>query len=382
MEDNVKVKKYIDCIVPIHSCTLRCSYCYLPKQNENFSNELPKFSYPPEHIIRALSKKRLGGVCLINFCGRGETLLPPEMADIIKGLAKEGHYITIVTNGTVSKRFEQIIDMPRECCERVFFKFSYHYLELKRLNLLDTFFANIRMVKEAGCAITLEIGADDAYIPYLEEIKKVSVENTGALPHVVVLRDDSKAEIPILTKLEKEDYLKVWSQFDSRLFDFQTKIYNQKRREFCYGGLWSAVLELATGRLSQCYAGNFIQNIFEDINSKIKFSPIGAHCREPHCYNAHMFMIFGLIPELKTYTYTELRNRVCDDGSEWLSPAMKKVFSQKLCDNNRKYGWLEKKLFDVSPQKVLQNIFSVKNDGNHKVLRLVGVKLKFRKKEM
>ena len=54
---------------------------------------------------KALSKERLGGICLINFCGGGETLLPPEIVKYIRVLLEEGHYIMIVTNATVSKRF-------------------------------------------------------------------------------------------------------------------------------------------------------------------------------------------------------------------------------------------------------------------------------------
>ena len=137
------IKRYIDCYVPVTGCTLRCNYCYIT-QHRLFDSKLPKFKYSPEHVRKALSRERLGGTCLINMCGGGETLLPPEMPAYAKALLEEGHYVMIVTNATVDKRFDEIAAFPPELTKRVFFKFSYHYLELKKKNLLERFFANIR----------------------------------------------------------------------------------------------------------------------------------------------------------------------------------------------------------------------------------------------
>ena len=49
----------------------------------------------------------------------------------------------------------------------------------------------------------------------------------------------------------------------------------------------------------------------------------------------------GVVPELETPTYADIRNRVCEDGGEWLSKEVKDAFSQKLADNNE--VWDEKK---------------------------------------
>lgn len=49
----------------------------------------------------------------------------------------------------------------------------------------------------------------------------------------------------------------------------------------------------------------------------------------------------GVIPELETPTYADIRNRVCEDGREWLSKEVKDAFSQKLADNNE--VWDEEK---------------------------------------
>ena len=55
-----KIKRYIDCYIPVTTCTLRCPYCYIT-QHRLFEGPLPKFKYSPEHVRKALSKERLGG---------------------------------------------------------------------------------------------------------------------------------------------------------------------------------------------------------------------------------------------------------------------------------------------------------------------------------
>ena len=85
------------------------------------------------HGESALQRKTWGGVPF-NLCGGGETLLPPQMTDILYELLAQGHYLAVVTNGTVTKRFEEICDFPEEFRKRLLFKFSFHYTELRRLN--------------------------------------------------------------------------------------------------------------------------------------------------------------------------------------------------------------------------------------------------------
>lgn len=328
-----KIKRFIDCTVPVVTCNLRCPYCYIT-QERDFLKAMPTFRYSAEVIGAALTQERLGGVCHFNLCGGGETLLPKEMIDIIFALLKNGHYLAIITNGTVTKQFEKIAQFPKEYLERLFFKFSFHYLELKKRNLLDRFFENINLMRSVGCSISVELTPDDYYIPYINEIKKISMERVGALCHVTVARKETDPKLPILTKLSREDYIKTWSAFDSDMFKFKMQTFNVKRKEFCCGGLWTAHLNLGTGVLRQCYCGAVIQNLFEDVNAPIQWAPIGNYCAEPHCHNAHVWLTLGAIPELDTPVYAKMRNRVCIDGTEWLNPRMKAFFSQKLKDNN------------------------------------------------
>ena len=77
----------------------------------------------------------------------------------------------------------------------------------------------------------------------------------------------------------------------------------------------------------------------------IIFEPVGTHCRQPYCYNGHAFLTLGVVPELETPLYSEIRNRVTQNGTEWLQPEIKEAFSQKLKDSNREWSNVEKKLY-------------------------------------
>lgn len=338
-----KIKRFIDCFVPVSTCNLRCHYCYIT-QHGLFKNKPPKFKYSPKQVAEALSKKRLGGTCLINFCGGGETLYAPDVIDYIKELLKEGHYVMVVSNGVLTPRYNEIIKFPKEHLNRLFFKFSYHYIELKKRNLLPIFWSNIKKIREAGASFTLEATPSDELIPFIDEMIKEAIENVGAANHVTVARDErDPAKLPILTSMTRDEYRNTWNKFDSSFFKYKESVFGIKRKEFCYAGDWSFYLNLGTGIMTQCYCSFKSQNIFKDPDKPIEFLAIGQNCREHHCYNAHAFLALGDIPELEAPTYAEIRNRVCLDGSEWLRPDMKAFMSTKLYESNKEYSNDEKK---------------------------------------
>ena len=329
-----KLKRYIDIYVPVTSCTLRCEYCYIT-HHRLFDNKLPLIKYSPDTLRKGLSKERLGGTCLLNFCAGGETLLAPEMLQYIRALLEEGHYVMVVTNATVDRAFDEMVKWPKELLERLFFKFSYHYLQLKQRGLLDRFFANVHKMQNAGASFTLELTPHDELIPYIDELKQKAIDEVGAVPHVTVARDEHyMGDKPILTKMTRDEYKKIWGTFDSKLFDFKMSIFGEKRKEFCYAGLWSGYLSLEDGTLRQCYTYWYRQNILDDVNKPIKWRPAACYCKEPHCYNGHGWIALGDIPDVPSPTYAEERNRVCADGTEWLQPKMKAFMSQRLYDNN------------------------------------------------
>ena len=332
-----KIKRYIECHVPVTTCTLRCSYCYIT-QHRLFEGPLPEFRYSPEHVRKALSKERLGGVCLINLCGAGETLLAKEVVEYARAFLEEGHYVMIVTNGTISKRFDDIASFPAHLNKHLFFKFSYHYLEFKQRGLFDVFFNNIRKVRDAGCSFTLELTPSDDMVPYIDEIKQRAIAELGAPNHVTIARDErTKNRLPMLTQLSRQEYIDTWKTFDSALFDYKLTIFGHKRREFCYAGDWSFCVNLATGKMKQCYRTYYRADIFRDITKPIPFRAIGNCCKEHHCYNGHSLIVLGDIPSQSTPTYAQLRNRQSLGGSEWLRPEMKSFMSTRLKESNTEY---------------------------------------------
>jgi len=219
------IKRFIDISIPVTTCTLRCPYCYIT-QHRLFEGSLPELPYSAEHIQKALSRERLGGICLINICGDGETLLPPKIIEYIQVLLEEGHYVSVVTNATTTQRFQEISNFPKALFSRLFFKFSYHYIELKKRDLLETFFANIVLMRNLGCSFTLETVPYDELKPYTDELISLAIEKVGALPHCTVARNASDPDkLPVLTAMTQEEYIKTWDVFHSSLFEYKYSIH-------------------------------------------------------------------------------------------------------------------------------------------------------------
>ena len=115
------IKKYIDCYIPVTTCNLKCSYCYIAQQNL-FKNEPFILSHNMEEIKKAFSQERLGGVCLVNLCAGGETLIYPEIANLVKVILLQGHFVMIVTNGLLTNKIYELMDLDYELRKRIFFK--------------------------------------------------------------------------------------------------------------------------------------------------------------------------------------------------------------------------------------------------------------------
>lgn len=336
-----KIKKYIECYIPTETCNFRCHYCYIAQQGK-FKNKLAKFTKTPEEIRNAFSKKRMEGICLFNLCAGGETLLVKELVQITQQLLEEGHYVMIVTNGSLTNRFQEFSKFPKELLHRLIFKFSFHYIELKKMNLLEQYFDNVNLMKKSGASIVVEITPNDETEEYIQEIKEVCMEKLGALPQVTIARNDNDKKISHLSKHSFEDFVKIWSEFDSPMLDFKSTIFYKKRKEYCYAGDWSIYVNLVTGEYSQCYCGIRLGNVYENIKKPLNFIAMGKKCSLPHCYNGHAFITLGDIPELDAITYAELRNRISGDGSEWLSKEMKEFIGSKLYESNPQYSGVQK----------------------------------------
>ena len=360
--ENVKMKRFIECFLPSTACNMKCEYCYITQNKERVVKPID-LSKCEKMIGKALSKERLGGVCMINICAAGETLMPKEVISILHDILAQGHYVMLFTNGTLTERFKACCEFPEEYRSHLFFKFSFHYLELKKQNKLDTYFSNIKMVQEAGISFTVEITPDDSYIPYIPEMIEISRKNLGTLPHVTVARDERYRGYPFLSKLPHEEFIKTWSVFESELFRFKDSIFGIKRHEFCYAGEWSIVVDLQTGEYKQCYRAKRLGNLYADVNAPLHLCAVGHHCPEGHCYNGHAFLGFGLIPELDTPDYADQRNRVCEDGKQWLSEPMECFMRCKLREANQEQNRGQKFLTDIRSincKQIIKDVLRIK----------------------
>lgn len=329
------MKKIILLSVPCSVCNFRCSYCYLSTRSACYQNEQPQYQYSPKSVAKALSQKRLGGgIAYINICAEGETLLAKDIDKYVYELLKEGHYIEFVTNLTISSVLDKMLSWDRELLSRLEFKCSFHYLQLLEKKLLNVFADNVKKIWKAGASANIEITPHDELVPYIDDIKKFSEENFGALPHITIARNDATRRVEYLTNLSMEEYDKVWSKFHSDFWKFKKEIFMKKRKEFCYAGSWLLQVNLATGIARQCYKSNFSQNIFENIDKPITYLPMGR-CREPHCYNGHMLLTLGCIPGFTEIGYGDIRNRVKQDGSNWLNDEMRTFLNEKLYVTNK-----------------------------------------------
>lgn len=339
-----QIKRFFECLIPVTVCNLKCNYCYII-QRDYRNMELSQLKYSPQHIAEGLTQKRLGGVCFFSICGAGETLAQPETLEIAQLLLHEGHFVNITTNGTLSNRFNKISKMSENERKRLHFSFSFHYLELKRLGLLNRFFENINLVHENGCSYMVQLNLCDEYIPYLDEIKTLCMKKIGAYPQIAVTRKEEPGlkNIQIFTKKTEKEYKQLGESFNSELFRYTLDNFNIKRKEFCYAGERSGTLNLATGVLTKCYADPKGIDIFKDIKKPIKFEAIGHNCGCAYCLNSSHFMSLGVIDDGDKRTYASIRDR---DSANWFNNTVKEALNQKLWDNNRVYS---------IPQKIIAN---------------------------
>lgn len=333
--NEIRPRRFINCYVPTQACNFKCEYCYIGQKKE-FDNRMYKRQYPLETIKRATSLKRLGGPCIFNLCAGGETLISLEILEIVNVFLENGHNVAIVTNGTVSDAFDKLLKISEKLREMLYIKFSFHYFELKKRNLMDRFFDNVHKMQDAGVSFSIDITPYDELIPYIDDIKSIFDERmNGAYPHISVARDTTSTELKILSNLSKDEYRKVWSVFDSAKFDYKISEFLKPHHEYCYAGDFSFSLEIETGNCRICDGApepkkmNFY-NLYENPDEEIPFVQIGTKCPTAHCYNCHALLTLGTIPELDTPTYAQMLDRVDKTGRHWLNENLRIFYSYKL----------------------------------------------------
>lgn len=338
-----KIKKIINVIVPVTVCNMRCQYCYVSQMGAN-SGKVAKLPYDVETIAKAFAVERLGGKCLLQICGNGETLIPPYIVELTRLLLEDGHYVFITTNGILSHRINSFLQFPLELRERLGFKFSYHYLELKRLGKLDLFFENAKRIHAAHSSVCIEAGAFDDYTLCVDEMLDRCYQEMGALPHAADIHD-GYPNFNRLTQKSIRDHYATWDKFKSPVFEIQKQNWLTPVKGFCYGGDWFLQVYLENGLIQPCIGGGkFIGNLYENIDKPLHYAPLGENCTCPYCYSVHCYLALGLVPSMKTPHYDIMRNRVMSDGSEWLTNKLRDFMHSKLNEANTEYS-PEKKAF-------------------------------------
>lgn len=278
----------------------------------------------------------------MNFCADGETLLTKNLDLYVKALVEEGHYAEVVTNMTCKVPLEKFLSWDKALLERLTFKCSFHYLELKKKNMLDLFAENVHKVWEAGASANIEITPSDELIPYIGEVKEYSMKHFGALPHLTIARDDRTNGIDYLTDLSIEEYERIWSQFDSSFWQYKKSIFGKRQKSFCYAGAWGYYINLATGHATPCYCGKPLGDLFAHPELPLPEKPVGR-CPIAHCYNGHALLTLGYIPHECQTHYGDIRDREKTDGTHWLRPQLKHFFNSQLEEENEEYDEQKKR---------------------------------------
>ena len=291
--------------------------------------------------------ERVGGEAFINVCADGETLLVPGLARYVELLAREGHYIEVVSNMVLTKNLAPFLELGPDVLKHVEFKCSLHYLELEKRGLLDRFAENVNAAWAAGASCNVEITPSDELVPRIPEVKAYCMENFGALAHLTIARNDATKGIEKLTKLSPEEYEATWGEFDSSFFRFKESIFGVKQTGFCEAGSWMYYVDLSTGEARQCYRGCKIGNVFKEPDKPLPDKPIGR-CLTAHCFNGHAFMTLGLIRGATDVCYGDIRDRERSDGTHWLCPALKGFFNERIADCNEDPSPMKKGLSSLS----------------------------------
>lgn len=328
-----KIARYVECYITKQTCNMHCSYCFVT-QHDTIGQKVIKLKHSPQFIAKSLSPERLGGRCLISICANGEPLIDREIVKLIDLLLMEGHYVYLITNGTITSSMRELERIPRDRLSHLFIRFSFHYYELKRLGLLKVFFENIKRFHKMGGSFSILLVGSEDYIEDIETIKALCISEVGALPQIDFIRDETdhqSNEFKILTKKRPADYLEIWKDFDSKYMEARGLWSGDPKKVKCWAGNKVTHLNLMTGELFRCPSGRKIDNIYTDISEDIHFLAEPECCPLSHCACAPGFNAFGLRPELNDApTFYELMNRETDQGDNWIQTDAKDFFSSKF----------------------------------------------------
>lgn len=283
-----EINYFISTTIHTRGCNLKCDYCYLSQAD--YKNDVggTTLRYPMEHIKKAFSKERIG-TCSIEIKGDGETFLPSDVVPLITTLLEEGHYVQVITNGTLTDKIKQLVEWVKTVKKEEYLKFhvSLHYLELKRLNLLDEFAETINYLKMMNVGVEINLTVGGSYIPVIDDIQEYCAKKLEIRPKFNMALDLKKdGTIEILTgKYSVEEYYSAVKRLEcDELFEERWENFNSKNEYFCYAGKWAFTLDMTTGLTTQCLANDANKfNFFEYVDKELPLEAVGFRCKKPYC---------------------------------------------------------------------------------------------------
>lgn len=344
-----KIGKAITVYVNGNQCNLRCSYCYVTRANKGVKKEEVKIQYPIEIMVGAFSPKRLGGICDITVIGSAETLLERDVIPFIHGLLHQGHIVTVVTNATLSDRIEQLLDTDKEDIKNLIVKASLHWNELKKRNLIERYFINIKKVIEMGGSSYPFLVISDEYIPFLEDIVKTCKDYLGVPPHcspcLDIINDKSiKYKADFRPRCTNEMVEKIDKMFDSKIYDEIVKNKEcNPQEQFCYAGVWSFGVDFSTGAMYKCHSVPLKgMNFYENIEKELKLdSPVACSCGIESCCLQYNFFAEGLMPDYKSNVlYGDMiykKGLITEEVREKLNIRFDEIYSRFSTETEKKF---------------------------------------------
>lgn len=317
--------KHFSCEIGSCVCNMNCSYCYVDFTNPKLKYEA-RFPHSVEYMVKAVSRERLGGDAFFNMCGKGETLLKPQYMDFVKGLLEEGHYVGIITNGTVESKIDEALQFDEELKKRILFQCSMHYTELKRQNKLDIYFGIVNKLRKNHISVCMTMPGADEYIPYIDEIKSICLEKTGILPVISPIRRATNYEekFPLGTTQSWEDYCKIWKPFQSKAIEMRSKTLD-KFNGLCYSGVNSGWINFVTGEIRTCVPGERMDNIYDDITRRIYFKEECHECPYGFCSHNNLFLSGRKYGDDKLLTWYQNFNNRDQNGKSTYTEEMRRA---------------------------------------------------------
>lgn len=310
-----KVSRALTVYVSGNSCNLRCPYCYVKNSHPN---EIPKpmcLKYPLKQMVRAFDPRRIGGIAEVTVIGSAETLLAKEVIPFVHGLLHFGHVVTVVSNATLPSRVDELLDCPKEDLKNLILKASFHYEELKRRQLLDVYFQNIKNAISHGASAYPFVVISPEYSKHIKEIGELITENLGIKAHCSPCNSiNNEFDLQFHSEFDPKPTEKLMEELDHY---FDTRIYRECVRykevdvqnTFCYAGRWSLGIDMATGHTFKCH--NFRkdnENFYENVDKPYSWGmPIGMSCAIESCCLQYNFFSENILPDFPgKYSFGQL----------------------------------------------------------------------------